>query len=147
MKNSDYKSGFTLLEVLVSVALLGIVATTIVPAIGGSVVNIINIGVRDQAVNTTANFTEIVQQNIIISGNELSEEEWQNMENEAVYFKGSKVNLEYSDCSTVENNPDETKIKFCKEKTSGGYKIKVVFFYHNGDKKVLLNSFATYKRG
>ena len=147
MGNYESNSGFTLIEILVSIALIGIISTTIVPAIGSSVANILFIGIRDQATNTAGSLTEIIQDTIISSDVELNESKWKNIENETVYFKGNSINIEYTGCNSVDNNPSETKIKFCKEKISNGYKVKVVFFYQDGENKVILNSFATYKRG
>jgi prepilin-type N-terminal cleavage/methylation domain-containing protein len=102
MKTTNYNYGFSLLEVIISIFILGIIATTVVPAIGSSVVNIITAGKQDQALNTAANFTEIIQQEVISKNEELTEEEWEDLEEETIYFRDNSVGIEYSNCAAVE---------------------------------------------
>jgi len=144
MRKLYNESAFTLVEIILSIVILGIIALSIIPFIGNSVVNIIRIGQKDQAVNTASSFTEIIQQKVI-ANNELDESEWQNLSSENVYYKDQLVNIEYKNCSNVADDPGETKLLFCKSETAGGYKVKVVFYYDD-NKRIILNSFVSSKR-
>ena len=145
MTKINSHSGFTLLEVMISILILGIISVSIIPLIGSSAVNIIKIGRQDLAVNTAANFTDIIHQKVI-ADNELSEEIWGKFSSETLYYKDKEVKIEYKDCSSIDNHPEEDKLFFCKTDIKNGYRLKVVFYYDNGDNSTELNSFVSYKR-
>jgi prepilin-type N-terminal cleavage/methylation domain-containing protein len=141
--NSD--SGFTLLEVMISILILGIISISIIPIIGSSAANVIKVGRQDLAVNTAANFTDIIQQKVI-ADNELSEEEWKAFRSKEIYYNDKQIKIEYIDCGSIESISNEEKLLFCKTDIKNGYRLKVVFYYDNGNKKTELNSFVSYKR-
>jgi len=139
--------GFTLIETVMSIVLLGIIIASILPLIGNSVVTIIESGIRDQAVTTATNFTEMIHQEVILRKSEIPEEDWESFKNKTVYFKKDKVDIEYKNSFTFNSTPNNNKLLFSKEKTDGGYRLKVVFFYNKGEEQIELNSFVSFKRG
>lgn len=144
MKNNK---GFTLIETVMSIVLLGIIIASILPLIGNSVVTIIESGIRDQAVTTATNFTEMIHQEVILKKNEIPEEDWESFKNKTVYFKKDKINIEYKNSFNFNTTPNNNKLLFSKEKADGGYRLKVVFFYNKGEEQIELNSFVSFKRG
>src|SRR6056297_23390 len=146
MLRNKNNSGFTLIEIIISIFILGIIGVVIIPLIGDSVLNIVTIGQQDQAVNTATSFTEIAHQKVILY-KELTTADWQDLVNSNIYYEDELVDIEYKICADIDTNPEETKIHYCQEKTSGGYKLKVIFFYQEGKKSIKLDSFITFKRG
>lgn len=145
MTKNNFDSGFTLLEVIISILILGIISVSIAPLIGSSAANIIKIGRQDLAVNTAANFTDIIHQKVIAE-NELKEEEWNTFSSEKIYYNGQQIKIEYQDCSSLNDNQKENKLLFCKKDVKNGYRLRVIFYYDSGNKKTELNSFVSYKR-
>lgn len=139
------QNGFTLIEVTVSLLLLGIISTFIFPLIGSSVTKIIKSGNYDQAINTTSNFTELIHQEVISKG-KLNEEQWENLSNN-IYYKGDSVDIEYKNSFNFNSKSKNNKILFSKKQTNGGYKLKVIFFFNNGKKQIRFDSFVSHKRG
>lgn len=145
MTKNNFNSGFTLLEVMISILILGIISVSIVPLIGSSAANVIKIGRQDLAVNTAANFTDLIHQKVIAE-NELSEEEWNALSSENIYYNNQQLKIEYQDCSSLADNPGESKLLFCKKDVKNGYRLRVIFYYDSGNKKTELNSFISYRR-
>ena len=134
--------GFTLIEVVIAIVLLGTFVLALLPVLGNSSIRIFNFGRDDKAVTVASNLMETLYQKIIDT-DQIDEKDWPDFVEQQFYFNGQNINVEYIDnCQEILNKTDKNELRFCKIIKNGGYQLNVLFFYNNGNEQISLNSFV-----
>ena len=140
MKNFLLKNkGFTLVEVIVSMAILALIATAFVPLFGFSFTNIFSYGERDKAMSVASDIMEVLyaEQELDLNPGS-SYDDYDDyieglIDDYTEYAKGVDYKLKEVKKMDNENNGD-IDIK--------GYKITIEVPYKDGERHVTLTSFV-----
>ena len=127
--------GFTLIEIIVSIAILGIITVSVMGLLSNSLVHVFSSGKKDEAITRAANKMESLYQTNPTSKNDLS--------------LGSAAK-QVNDCSQsggLYNKTDKNIIRYCIKTKEDGFKVTIVAFYMNGKKHVTLTSFIRKREG
>jgi len=152
MKNFLLKNkGFTLVEVIVSMAILALIATAFVPLFGFSFTNIFSYGERDKAMSVASDIME-----------ELYATQPFSEESKIADFINDDLDLEDLDGNKIAGNEVDNEnelrddydnknvfnylVKDNNMEINGteinGYEVTIVVFYKNGERHVTLTSFV-----
>jgi prepilin-type N-terminal cleavage/methylation domain-containing protein len=130
MKNSYNKKGFTLVELIISIAILGIISTAFLSMFGFGYSNITEAGIRTKAINKTQNIIESAYAKKFYNPSEIRAfmsghgyNNITNISNLYIQSGGNETNYFVKDTITALNGTD------C-------YIITVVVFYKNGTKNI-----------
>ena len=140
------KKGFTLVEVIVSMAILALIAAAFVPLFGFSFTNIFSYGERDKAMSVASDIMEELYSLQPLEANkELSGSFSKNGTNDLkISDLGENGTYEYNgrEFEVLDFDDDFTAIS--NEDDITGYKVTIEFPYKEGDKErhVTLTSFV-----
>ena len=138
------KRGFSLVEVIVSIAILSVLAFSFVPLFGGSFENIFSYGERDK---TSSYVSDIFES--LYAEQPYSLESKDDIIEDLEYFGGKnssdnglhQYDPEYDYESDYDFNFSIETIKPGDEFANEGYKVTIVAFYRDGEHSVELSTF------
>ncbi|MFW6025242.1 MAG: type II secretion system protein [Candidatus Woesearchaeota archaeon] len=150
MKKIKNKNGFTLIEVIVTIALVAILGTILFLLFTNSFSSILFSGQKVEAITKASNILDAVYSlQPIEADNNISDIESEvnnhldSLLNSDVYSRLSAV-----DCNNLKDSANSNEIRFCIDNKNedgslmiDGFNIEVVVFYLNGNKNVSLTSF------
>ena len=126
--------GFTLIEIIVSIAILGIITVSVMGLFSNSFVHVFSSGKRDEAITRAANKMESLYETNPSTKEDLS----------------LKNAVQVTDCSQngdLYNKTDNNIIRYCIKTKEDGFKVTIVAFYMNGKRHVTLTSFIRKREG
>jgi prepilin-type N-terminal cleavage/methylation domain-containing protein len=134
--NDEY--GFSLIEIIVAIAILGIIVVSIMGLLGNSIVHVFSSGKKDKAVSRAAN-----QMELLYSINPKNKAE--------LILNNAELVTDSSQQGGLYDETDKNIIRYCIEgETEGfadGFKVTIVAFYMNGKRYVTLTSFIRKREG
>ena len=140
IKNSK---GFTLVEVIVSMAILALIATAFVPLFGFSFTSIFSYGERDKAMSVASDIMEVLyaEQELDLNPGISSDDYIEGLIDD--YSEGEDYYLKEVE-KKDDNNPFEVSQNGETIEITG-YKITIEVPYKNGERHVTLTSFVRGK--
>ena len=150
MKKYKNENGFTLIEVIVTIALVAILGTILFLLFTNSFSSILFSGQKDEAITEASNILDALYSvQPIESNNNISDIEsaidshLSTLLSSEVYSRLSSV-----DCSNLKVSANSNVIRYCIDNQNedgtlmtDGFNIEVIVFYLNGNKHVSLTSF------
>lgn len=126
MMNFKNKKGFTLVEIIITIALLGITLIVILGLFSNNIQHIFSSGKKDEAIAEASNVMDKIYSIDPGSESEIADA-----------LDITKVN-----CNQLYNNTNANISRYCLDKLSDGFKVTVVVYYLNGKRNVSLTSFV-----
>lgn len=134
------KKGFTLVEVIIAMAILGIITISIITVFSSSFSNIFSMGNRSKAIAVASQKLEVLY-TIPISMRDSTTIKNTLLDDETIFVEGDETLLyQQSDKNLTRFKIQPKKLMdYNGEKI--GYEITIVVFYQNGQRHVTLNTF------
>ena len=127
----ENNKGFTLIEIILAIAILGIIIVSFMSIFSSGIKNIFSAGKKDEAISLAANKLEKLYHSQPF---EKQSDLKAKLNNDGYYVENCTNEL-----YTYQNKD----YNFCiNSNISGGFKVKIVYFYLNGERYIELTSFV-----
>ncbi len=124
------ENGFTLVEIIAAITILGILALTFFNLFGSSMLHILSSGKKDEAITLAANKMESIYNQQIST-----EDDIKTILNDGYYIE------ECEDMDSLYAKPNSDLYRYCIDGDSDGFEVTIVCFYQEGEHNISLTSF------